>query len=426
MWSVPSIATAASFLLLALPPGRAQAQENITGVLLPGSWAYKLPIPFDGPLPIWGNLSTNFVGITTSTDNGTVNDLLAEAQNSTYYAFDEEFFDLFGGQRTAPLVRLPVREADYAYEAAIWLYDRNEVWFTSAVTSPPSYVSKLDLATNKITRLDIPPVAHVGVNGGYYYNGLVYFAATGNESLPNAPAALWSVDPKTLHAEVVVDSYYGLRLNSVDDLTWVKANGSQGSKSCTTAGESNLFFTAYDLAAQGATGYAPSAYMANAVFRFTPETQTLRPVISRADVLMPNGIASDATGQHLFITDTASPFFVGGGSNSSGSSAIVRFDLDADCNPVNKLQWAVPRTFADGIHVDDHGRVWTGEWDGIVVRNARGKVIGVFGANALQDGTRPPIANFALAGDKLVVLAVDRAYVVTLGQTVVTPGRYSS
>ncbi len=72
---------------------------------------------------------------------------------------------------------------------------------------------------------------------------------------------------------------------------------------------------------------------------------------------------------------------------------------------------------ADGIHVDDYGRVWTAERDGIVVRGPRGKELGVFNAEVLVD-EKVPIANFALAGDKLVILAIDRIWVVGLGQNV--------
>jgi gluconolactonase len=173
--------------------------------------------------------------------------------------------------------------------------------------------------------------------------------------------------------------------------------------------------------------------MANAVFRFTPETHSLRAVISRADILVPNGVASDASGRYLYITDTAAPFTAAGpgvatfgaGAKGSGSSAVYRYELDADCNPGNKQMFAMIRSgIADGIHVDDFGRVWTGESAGIVVRNSRGKVLGVFNSQFLLDEDEAPVANFALAGDKLVVLAFNRVLIVQLGQNVTTPARY--
>ena len=51
------------------------------------------------------------------------------------------------------------------------------------------------------------------------------------------------------------------------------------------------------------------------------------------------------------------------------------------------------------------------------MRRPDGKVLGVFNSEALLVGNGlPPMANFALAGDKLVILALDRVYVLQLGQ----------
>jgi len=44
---------------------------------------------------------------------------------------------------------------------------------------------------------------------------------------------------------------------------------------------------------------------------------------------------------------------------------------------------------ADGIHVDDAGRVWMAEGEGIVVRNTAGKVIGFNGLFSREDGEVP-------------------------------------
>lgn len=131
------------------------------------------------------------------------------------------------------------------------------------------------------------------------------------------------------------------------------------------------------------------------------------------------------SGRFLFVTDTAATSYFGPGANSSGSAAIFRFELDADCNPGNKQLFALTRSgIPDGIHVDDFGRVWTAESNGIVVRNSRGRELGVFNAAYFLNEETTPIANFALAGDKLVVLAVNRIFVVQLGQNVTTPARY--
>lgn len=63
--------------------------------------------------------------------------------------------------------------------------------------------------------------------------------------------------------------------------------------------------------------------------------------------------------------------------------------------------------------------MWTAEGNGVVVRRARdGKELGVFNAEVLASSVND-IANFALAGDRLVILADYRIWVVQLGQHVV-------
>ena len=87
----------------------------------------------------------------------------------------------------------------------------------------------------------------------------------------------------------------------------------------------------------------------------------------------------------------------------------------------------MPRTgYADGIKVDDLGRVWTAEGSGVVVRNARGKELGVFNGEQLIDDSEAPISNFGLAGDKLVILAGNQVSVIQLGQNVTTPAAMKS
>jgi gluconolactonase len=122
---------------------------------------------------------------------------------------------------------------------------------------------------------------------------------------------------------------------------------------------------------------------------------------------------------------TAAPSLSGPGFLSSESPAIYSFDIDEDLFPVNKRLIGIARNgIPDGIKVDDKGRVWTGEGEGIVVRNPKGKVIGVFNSETLLASPNPPLANFALAGDTLVILAMTRLWTLKLAETVVSPARY--
>jgi gluconolactonase len=131
------------------------------------------------------------------------------------------------------------------------------------------------------------------------------------------------------------------------------------------------------------------------------------------------------------VTDTTPTDIIGPGPGESrpGSTVIYRFKLDADCNPTNKIMFAMPRSgTSDGLHVDNDGRLWSAEYNSIVVRSSRGKGLSVFNVEQLvKDWEHSnPIVNFALAGDKLVVLAGRTVWLVHLGMNVTTPAEEKS
>ena len=401
------LATGTAFFIGAIRV--ASAQNRISGVLIPLELTYLLPEPYKG------DINGNFVD--TITTNGTINALLAAARNSTLFAYDPEFFSILGPSPTARTI--PLDSSAPAHEAGVWVSDYNQVWYTAG--GDDSFYFILDLNTYNITTPKNSTLS--GANtpnlaGGDYFNGTVYLAAVGSKARSVNPG-IYAIDPSTGTSTLVLNSYYGVPLNSIDDLTWVGApNTSTPSTLCQ---EPNLFFTTLDLGANDETTFS-DAVLPNAVWRFTPSTRTLQGVISRADILAPNGIHASPDGAHLYVTDAALTSLTGPGSNSSGSAAVYKYDLDADCNPVNKRLFALVRSgVADGIHVDLQGRVCTAEFEGIVVRDAGGRELGVFNGEVLAE-KGSVISNFALAGDKLVVLAGDRLVVFQLGQEVGVSG----
>ena len=71
--------------------------------------------------------------------------------------------------------------------------------------------------------------------------------------------------------------------------------------------------------------------------------------------------------------------------------------------------------------------VWTGEHDGVAIRSPIGKLLGLFNAKALVNywqGLR--LAKFAIAGDRLVILALDRLSVLQLGQSFASAAEWLS
>lgn len=190
-----------------------------------------------------------------------------------------------------------------------------------------------------------------------------------------------------------------------------------------------MYFTDLNFAYLGYSNLPPLQLPAN-VYRWDPQNQVVLPVISRNDV-NPNGVRVSPDMKTLYVTDSVQTYGEAGPySPASGPGDafwlgpyIYAYDLDANMIPVNKRVFGMARQgIADGIHCDDAGRVWTGEYEGAVVRNTAGKTIGVFNAQYFQEdktAEAEPFANFALAGDTLVFLSTTRLWTIKLGQTVV-------
>jgi gluconolactonase len=118
---------------------------------------------------------------------------------------------------------------EFAREAGIWVSDLNEVRYTSN-TADPRFFSMLDMKTLKISKPKHFLQRGLNPLGGEYFNDQVYFTSQGNESDSDAPS-IYSIDPVTFATSVVLDSYYGVIYNQIDDASWVKANTSAHSTS---------------------------------------------------------------------------------------------------------------------------------------------------------------------------------------------------
>ncbi|OQU93959.1 SMP-30/Gluconolaconase/LRE-like domain-containing protein [Cladophialophora immunda] len=362
-----------------------------------------------------GNVSQSFLQTKTSTNS------LAHCENADLISYHDEFSALFAPNASLDLIYTEPNGEPVADEMGIWLWDHGQVWMASAGVNKTSYVSILDLNQKTVTQLkSANGIEVLNPNGGGYYDGKVYIAGDGDAT---TPPCIYMIDPVTFHTEVVINSYFGLRFGGLNDLTWASREG-----------KSWLFFTDDPLSAVYNGGRSPQ--VPDACWRWDPVEETLLPVVDRTDVLVPNGIRVNKNSTKLYVTDTPDPLVYGAGvvQTSSGaevftgsqSSAIYSFDIDEDGNPSNRRLFGIPeRGIADGLHLDDEGRVWTGEQDGIVVRSPTGKVLGMVNALAIQgvnvvDTGKSPLQNFALAGDLLVVLAFDQIYTIQLSSQIVS------
>lgn len=366
------------------------------------------------------NVSTNFAGNSSESFLQTTDLHDSTATMRPFVAYSDEFEDLLAKDATLELLYTNPDNKPVADEMGIWVWDHNQVWMSSSSVDNISYTSILNMSDHSVKPLVVSSngIPILNPNGGGYFNGKVYIAGDGNATIP---PAIYEIDPVTHYTRIVVDSYFGLRLNGPNDLTWGCRNNN-----------SWLFFTDDPLSYYYSNGKYPT--IPDATWRWDPKQDTLLPVIDRTDILVPNGIRVNKDSTKLYVTDTPSKQIPGSGfvQTSSGeqyygsdTSAIYEFDLSPDGFPYNKRLFGITqRGISDGLHLDDDGRVWTGEADGIVVRSSSGKVLGMINALGIQgskvvDSDRRPLQNFALAGDRIIVFAYTQIYQVRLSRTIV-------
>jgi gluconolactonase len=374
-------------------------------VSIPPGLTYLLPPLYSGAL------QQGFVN--TNTTNKSYNKLLAAAQASPFVSYDEEFLDIIGPNASLKLIA--ERSTPFAGEAGVWVPNRNEVWFTSNTNGDSQSLEVLDLQTLQI-RVPKTTLPILNPNGGYYFNNTVYITSGG--SLSNAPC-IYAINPSTGTTTILLNTYFGLAFNGPNDLTWASTRNNSA----------YLFFTDDPISIRYSPDSKIPSQLPDAVWRFDPQTHSLIPVIPRADILIPNGIRTNAASTKLYITDSSAttPTYpiLAGGASGTGSPAIYVYDLDADMFPTNRRMIGLSRTgVPDGIHIDDAGNIWTAEYEGVVVRNPQGKVLGLFNSQAYSVNATTHVANFALAGDELIILDVGRMWSVKLAKTVIDPVRF--
>lgn len=380
------------------------------------------------PNPFARNWTTTLLGpssfFSTSTGNVNKESDIQSGYNSTFISLSKEFDSLFGND---PQAVLAVNASQpYFHEAGVWVPGNTSdgsngtVWFTKAAQekdSDSSNVHILDLSNNHLSRPALSSNLSAP-NGGTLYGSPDDHAVllTTQGSMQNS-GSIVKIDTRTYSVETLVNSYWGLRLNSPNDVAF--ATFEQGNV---------IFFSDPTFGAQGHLTGSPQ--LNNAVWRLDLDSGFLVNVISALDVPIPNGIQLDNKCKKLYVCDWS-----GAETNLKGNSTaslnIYVFDLDQYGTPMNKRVFATSTSSLlppDGIKIDDEGRVWTGEGGGIFVRSKRGNILGFINPIHLfqppnANVSKPAIANFALAGDEIVIGAEDRVYRVKLSRQIVNPDR---
>lgn len=235
-------AASAAWLLLNAPLASGQGGTDIAQV--DGEYAYLLPYPFEG------NLTQTFVG-GTSVENDTVLSSLTRAQASPFISYSEEFNAILSSG--SPVLAIPEAPFPFTWagEAGVWVPDRNEVWCVSTMYGGPTSLYIISLDDNTVTKPELQAADGYGIHlplagpaGGYYFDGTVYLALVGNEE---EPGSLVAVDPETLIATPVVNSYFGLELPSIDDVVVAYTETSEGFQRHMVSERSHMSFSSISL-----------------------------------------------------------------------------------------------------------------------------------------------------------------------------------
>ena len=278
-------------------------------VSIPHEYTYLLPAPFSS------DIVDSFVDGTVSSDPS-LNALLRDATKAAFISFDEAFLTLLG---TDPVVKLiDQRNENFAGEAGVWVRERNEVWYTAWINDGPTHVEVLDLTTCRVHKLmTSEPLQNP--NGGFYHRGHVYFTCLRDDSR-GWPGGVVSVDVNTGAVETVLNSYFGLKFDAIDDVTWVTKPDTD---------ECYMFITILPFP----EGFSNSSSTLPAgLWRWDPQKRLLLPAISRTEFPVANGVRPARDQKTLWVTDFGGEerSRVWGLPSKLGAPAVYKYDLDED------------------------------------------------------------------------------------------------
>ncbi|KAK3710086.1 hypothetical protein LTR37_010517 [Vermiconidia calcicola] len=310
--------------------------------------------------------------------------------NADFLVFDQERgLELLGSNPTYDKV-FNVSEA--VHEAPVYVPSLNKLFLS--ILAPPAGVLQpqlvVDLNQDPPTLSEYfsdPPV--YAPNGGTFYNGLIYWGASGgNRSIGGIEQVpgIQTLDPHTNKTKTLLNNYYGLYFNCVDDLIVDKTGA--------------IWFTDPQYSWFNRLVETPPQLL-TASYRFDPKTGAVTMIDDT--IVQPNGIAMSPDGKHIYITETGAVTgsIVRGGPpgspfNQTGPRAIYKFDLiDGGTHVTNKRPiWYAQDWVPDGIKMAANGDIITGSGPGV-------DIIDPYGVLIARIQTDYIVQNIAFVGEEL-------------------------
>jgi gluconolactonase len=213
---------------------------------------------------------------------------LASAIGPGFLVYDNSFKAILGS--SASLDCVIEDDLPFAHEAGVYFPDQDSL-FVSSNRCKKTQDDGDSIMIHKLTRdgtdnwtkervnTDI-----VMANGGVNYQDGILFCAQGSHSSKGGLVFMQAHTPYKV--QMLVDSYHGRRFNSVNDVV-IKSDGS-------------VWFT--DPIYGPEQGFCPKPQLPNQVYRFEPETGSIRAVADGFG--RPNGLCFSPDEQTLYVTDT--------------------------------------------------------------------------------------------------------------------------
>ncbi|GJN94722.1 hypothetical protein Rhopal_007813-T1 [Rhodotorula paludigena] len=315
-------------------------------------------------------------------------DELTRFSQATTVAYQAEFLEIAGNAT----VERVFSGGDF-HEALVYIPEKHQLFFIPNLGTSQFLI---DLNTSTLHNFTAsPPVENA--NGATYHDGKLYISTNGGNETNSAVIA---VDVQTNQSSIVIDNYYGLRFNAVNDIVADNAG--------------NLYFT--DASYGQLNGFNPRIpQVENSVYLYNATTKLVRSIID--GIQQPNGLVFSPDGSVLYVTDTGSsrgPVLPA----TVGPRTIYAFDVVPGPFFANRrVFWRNPSGVPDGIKVDTAGRVWSefggAEQSAIEVINPDGQLLGLIQlpGRATQLAFVP--ATEEGQGDDLWVTGEDSVYRIT-------------
>jgi gluconolactonase len=226
-----------------------------------------------------------------------------------------------------------------AHEGPVHVAEEDALYFTTS--RPEVAIRRVDLGSGRVSTVRAGANAANGMALGR--DGRLVVCEQGAF---HRAAAITAVDRVTGAAEIIVDAWHGLPLNSPNDVVVARDGG--------------VWFT--DPSYGHLQGFRPAPVLRDRVYRLDPATHDLSVVADGFD--KPNGLAFSPDQGLLYVGDNGAP------------RALIAFDVLGGRRLAHRRTVAAfPAEHPDGLAVDVGGRVYASTPDGLRVLAPSGETL---------------------------------------------------